>query len=223
MGFIALPLMVAVVTTVMQGGFTDRYVVPALIGLALAAAYVLRPDHSKSGLIVAAGVFGAFLTHEAVFWATRGAVGPSSPPEVAGTFATLEHVRPLGLPVVVSNVVIFLPLAYYNATKAEPLEIVALIDPPAAIRFTGTDSFDLDKAALRRYSDLPVVDYGEFVGVYRRFVLLHSPGNGDWWATRLMEDGYTLSVLHKEGFTTLYLAVAAPDANTSSKGPAGIQ
>jgi hypothetical protein len=115
------------------------------------------------------------------------------------------------LPIVVSNSIMYLPMAYYTPADSSG-RLYAVADPRAAITFTPSksDSVDLALLVLRRYSPLQVEDYPGFVSRHREFLLVLGGGGFDWWPARLAHDGYTLKLLSAERGSMVYKVTVTP-------------
>lgn len=213
---IALPWIVALTGRLLGGGFTPRYGIGVVSGIALALAYTARLFGPRAIAITSVILLVTLGWREAAFWRGEGHPSPLSEADLAQHERMLAHAAPGSLPIVVSNGLHFVPIAYYR-TGAHRARLVALVDPDAALKYSGTDSVDLDLEVLRDYMPIQIVDYRTFIARHDRFLLYSSPGRSDWWPRRLRDEAYTLDVVAREGSRTLY-RVSKPKTRAKQLG-----
>jgi hypothetical protein len=203
MGLIGLPFIAVAISWVMNGGYTDRYALGVIPGLALGVAYAtgaLDPRH-RTWLLAAMLCVAA--AHELAFWGSAGrAIGLRQFPPTEAQQAVLGKAAPFGLPMMVGNGLDLVPLAFYN--PASPVEIVGVTDFEAAIRYMGTDSVDRDLVVLSRYMSLRVETFEQFRADHPTFLLLSRPGPFSWWTNHLLDSGYDLTAIFQQDIYTLY-------------------
>jgi len=204
-GFIWLPIIVLLGTMAAGGGLVARYAIGGILGLALGIAYASHLLGRTAQRVLLIGLLAA-LGFQQVF--TIEAPRTLRRDRLNQDLAVLGIARDPSLPIVVSDGVDFLPLAYYRSRTDPPL--VALIDREAAVRFSGSDSVDLDLASLRDYFALQVSEYPEFARQHERFLLYSTSGRFDWWPARLVQDHYLLQVIARDGKATLYRVARQP-------------
>lgn len=203
MGLIGLPFIAVAISWVMNGGYTDRYALGVIPGLALGAAYASGALEPRHRVWLLAAVLCLSATHELAFWGSGGrAVGLRQFPPVAAQDAVIATAAPLGLPMMVANGLDFVPLAYYHADSTVP--IVGVTDHEAAIRYMGTDSVDRDLVVLSRYMPIRVEDFAAFTAAHPTFLLLSRPGPFSWWTNLLLDRGYDLTAIFQQDIYTLY-------------------
>jgi len=112
------------------------------------------------------------------------------------------------MPVVVSDGGDYLPIAHY-ATPAMAKRLVCLVDVPASLLYAGDDVMDKELIVLRPFASLQISDFADFVSQHHTFLLYSSNGSGgdphDWWATRLLRDGYALRVVAADHRQSVFL------------------
>lgn len=207
-----LPVIGVVVAKVGHGGMTNRYMMPTILGGAMAVGYVAgRLPIVARGLLLVLMLmnYGISSATDAKKVLKRTLLEPrtAAAAEMGGILA---RYRDPDLPIVISSGMKYLPMAYYTPIDSRR-RLFAVTDPRASVKFAGTDSVDLALLVLRRYFPLQVEDFGEFASRHRQFLLL--AGNGtefDWWPARLSQDGYTLSLLPGTGETKLYIVTGRP-------------
>ena len=106
------------------------------------------------------------------------------------------------LPVVVSDEAEYLQFIHY-ATDSN--RFVAMVDPAAAVAYTGSDSLDLELPVMRCCMWLQVYNYSEFATQHPSFLLYSGGGQWDWWVPRLVNDGDSLQLLAQEQNRRVYL------------------
>lgn len=211
-GVIGLPVIVAGVAAVMGGGYTDRYALGCVIGIALGASFACSrfPVPAVSAVVLAMTVvFGA---RELAFWGdgepgARLRQGPpmNTHPQV------LARATDRGLPLVVGSALDVVPLAYYNRGPAPP--IIAIADHQLALRYEGTDSLDRDLVVFSRHFPLRVESLSSVTTQYRSFLLLARPGPYSWLAGHLIRTGHTLRVIEQRGVFAVY------EVDSANRGP----
>jgi hypothetical protein len=203
LGLLWLPGIALVAAKTAGGGVAARYTIGAALGLALASGYVAYWLGRRASALVLMCLLLAFASKETVFWGAEYYGRNVRQVDVTGFEQLLSHAGDRSLPVVVSNGRDFVSLAYY-APRDTASRLVALLDPDAARRHTGTDSIELDIQVLQRYVPIVVQTYETFEAEHETFLLYASPGHGEWWQARLLRDGFTLRTLAAEGSRVLY-------------------
>jgi hypothetical protein len=212
LGLLALPILGFVFAKVTHGGMTDRYVLAVALGLALSSGILLAQAGRRSLALVGIFLVVAAFLHEFSFWSTHGlhAGKPASPSEAVETL--VQSAGHPELPVVVSDGLEYVPLAYY-ASPDWRKRFLALVDPPESLVYAGSDSVDKALQALQSPLALQVRDFAPFAAEHPAF-LLYSSGSGDgfdWWRSRLAHDGYRFQVAAMQGSRVVYVATRKED------------
>jgi hypothetical protein len=205
--FLAMPLVVYAAAKIGNGSYTERYMLPAVIGVTLGAGYALQ--RTKPRMVIALGTMFllCLFAQETPFWITRHNLTEivSKGSSVEGLIASAGH---RNLPVAVSEELAYLTLEHY---AKPPLagRFVSLVDFPAAIEYTGYDSMERQLLVLRSFAPLRVYEFDKFRRKYPTF-LVYSRTSGvyykDWWPLYLAKEGYTVKVLATDGMQSVYLA-----------------
>jgi hypothetical protein len=213
-----LPAIAIAASKIGHGGMTERYMMPTILGGALAFGYL------TSKLPRTVGVLLLFLLSTSYALSSVGVVknalnGSLLESRVAATHelqAIVAENNKSGLPVVMSNEVRYLPMVYYTPA-ASKLQLYAVTDPSAAVEFADnkSDSADLELLVLRQYFPLQVEDYGGFVSKHREFLVVSGTGGGygggsEWLPARLAHDGDDVRLLSTADQTTLYHVIMKP-------------
>jgi hypothetical protein len=201
------PVIVIAAAKISGGGMTYRYVLPTVLGGALAIGYLT----SKAAHVVRAFLLALmFVSYSLSSIPVIKKVLNSPLIESRATVANdakeiLIRYHLLGLPIVISSGMQYLPMAFYKPVDVDG-ELYALTDPDAAVKFTNakSNSVELALLALRRYFPLHVEDYTNFTSRHREFILVSDGDAFDSWPSRLAHDGDTLSLVSAEGNARVY-------------------
>jgi hypothetical protein len=198
---VALPFISFLGTKAAHGGLTYRYMLPTILGVALAFGRLLP----RLGLRRMA-VFGVFVLcglalQEVSFWRPdkNRAVSP------AKTLESLINSAP-ALPIVVSDAGDYLQLVYY-ASPQLAARLVSLVDLPKAVAYSRSDTIDRQLLLLRSYIPLQQEGFQGFVAIHPKFLLYSGGGGWDWWPRRLRDDGYTLQLVAFHENAKVYLVL----------------
>ena len=203
-----LPVLGIAGARVSGGGMSPRYMLPTILGGALAVGYLTsKAPHAVRVLLLALLLANYGLGSAPV---VKDAVKGSLLRNRAGAARDVEKLvlgyRESGLPIVVSSGLQYLPMAYYSPPMHNG-GLYALVDPPAAVTFAKSDSVDLGLLVLRNYFPLQVEEYPKFASKHREFILVSDGGGFDWWPSRLSRDGHTLSLVSADARARTYKVV----------------
>jgi hypothetical protein len=188
-GFILLPFVGYAATKITHGGFTPRYVLTSVLGIAIAAAYLAKQSGRTATVLMLSFMAVMMGFREARYWmldAHLPAAVTKVEEDVLQTAATTD------LPLVISNGHDYLPMAYYDHGTDR---FLTLVDPESAIKFRGSDNVDLTMLAVQRLLPLDVQQYREFASRHSRFLLYSSGDEWNWWPERFRSDGAVLRPL----------------------------
>jgi hypothetical protein len=209
LGFLLLPWILYAALKILHGGYNPRYLLLTVLGLAVAASYILAALDRRLVALFAALLFANIAAQEAVFWRFQLHLLRHPPSATAGIERLLAAAGHADLPLVDSDALDYLPLAYY-ASPGLNRRTVFVTDVSAAITYTGSDTADKCILAMRPYLKMQVHDFKEFAATHAEF-LLYSDGRQlwDWWPSRLYHDGYALELVAMNEAGRIYLARAA--------------
>lgn len=88
--------------------------------------------------------------------------------------------------------------------------MVAVVDPPDAVHYLGTDTLDKNVTALSKLTPLNVYDYPAFVVSNRSFLLFTNGSGFEWVPSRLLHDGDSFQILAWKGNGVLYFVSIKP-------------
>jgi hypothetical protein len=202
---IALPLITYVAAKLAHGGLLMRYILPTMLGLAMAtSAGVAQLGRSATFTLLAVLILTqgfASLTHGvAVFRGQSSIVAQNSgSPQLEEMLAKLDA----EIPVVVSSGTDYTSLAYYSSARIRD-RLFTLADMPTAIETVGTDSVERAGTILQKYLPLNVKEFSEFRRVHQRFYLYSTGNQFDYWPGLLMRQGHLLKLRASRGAIRLY-------------------
>ncbi len=216
LGLLALPLAVFVAMKITHGGLTARYMLPAGLGVPLAAGCILpRFDRRLVALFGILLCFG-LAAQETLFWlGQRHHLGKVISPAQEVEELVNKADRP-DLPVVVSYGIDYFQLVYYGS-PALVTRLVHVVDPPQATVYLGNDTVDKELLILRSYIPLQVYEFHDFAAKHPEFLLYTG---SDWWAARLVDDGYVLRLVAIHEYRRVYRV--SPKDKTSQEMNANI-
>jgi hypothetical protein len=90
---------------------------------------------------------------------------------------------------------------------------MAIVDPPSAVAYIGTDTSDREMPILADYGPFRVYEYASFARTHHEFLLYSTSDSAtagpfgfyDRWVPKLLKDGYSLRVVAAEGNRRVYL------------------
>lgn len=215
-GLLALPLVVFVVAKAAHGGMLPRYVLAAILGIAVACGMLLPQLGRMAVKLIGAVIVLAFAAQEGSFWLAHARhqdhVGSPS-----GTAAYLARATHEGAePIVISDVGEYVEMIYSGPPEATR-RFAGLADPLEAVAFTGTDTLDQDVLILRRFAPLRVYKYSDFADQYRTFYLQSNGSVHDWWPARLAADGNELKLIASGAHGALYRVTLQQRAESATR------
>jgi Dolichyl-phosphate-mannose-protein mannosyltransferase len=202
-----------------HGGWNHRYALAGVLGVPLAAGYILR--HWKRSIVamLAIFIFYAVAAQEVRFWTSYSHNGWGFTSPAASVEDFIDSSGRADLPVVISDGIQFLPIAHY-ASSLHPGSVVDsgpssdewakrfvdLVDPAESLADMGDDSIDKGLLALQTCIPLRVEEFETFAKEHPVF-LLFSDGDIDFdrWPERLTRNGHPLQILRRNGNWNLYL------------------
>jgi len=197
-----LPFAGIVLAKTITGAFTMRYVLSAVLGIAVLVAWGIdwaigdRPQVSVLATLVFAGCFLA--TYVENKRAIEGDV------EQVRDVCRLLAGRDPQLPIVISAPHLFFKLSHY-APPDLTSRLVYLADTGIALRQTGTDTVERGLLALQQIAPLHVVNYHGFLKSGRPFLVYASPDSFSWVVPQLADDSRKIEASRVQGDAFLFL------------------
>ena len=215
---LGLPVTAFVFARLTHGGLTGRYVLPAILGGAIAVAHLShRTRFPAQATLLFVLVASVCVQSYPIYrkWLT-GALAERR--AVSQELKTLHDMSAFRLPIVISSGVEYLRLAYYSPSNTGD-ELHTLTDATSAVAYAKTDSVELNLLKLRKYFRLSVHDYREFATRHPEFLLVshRCPDRFDWWPVKLVHDGHKLTLISAQGETRVY-RVALQAATVEAAG-----
>ena len=208
LGYLALPALAVLLGKVATGVFTDRYAMPAVLGLALIipwGAYVILDRRATMGIVLAAALFSWFVVKDGIEPASTGHR------ELEGlheTFGFLEKEAPGQWPLVIASPHLFFQFSHYAPPELAS-RFVYLVDPAASVRYLKADTAEHGIREFRRWTPMSIQDYRSYVRAHPRFLLYGETGQWAWLLPDLMATGARIQLVAVDGSTRLLLVDAA--------------
>jgi Dolichyl-phosphate-mannose-protein mannosyltransferase len=193
LGLLSLPLVGFAVAALCHSSMHPRYLLPSLLGFPLALGFTLPKLprwHFLLPAVSAALFLCVIVPRERQFWSFYNGQFVSPAVFVEDFVSAGGH---SDLPVVISDVLDFLPLQHY-ADQNWQKRFVVVLDPGQTLVDTGPDTLDKQLAILRQYANLPIYDWQPFLAEHPVFLLYSSNGglDRDWWPRRLKKEGFKM-------------------------------
>jgi hypothetical protein len=212
LSFILLPLLAIAITMLARGGLTERYMLPAVMGIAAGSAFLLARLGRRAVMLALIFLACAFIWRDARAAAAmlKHPPGPAIPPGLPVVRDVLAN-SPYGdLPIVISSGLSYLAIAHYSGPSYAD-RVFNLVDEQKAIEYVQTDSVDAALILLRRYLPLQVMRLQEFAAAHPKFYLYSDGETFDWWPIRLSDDGYSLQTVKVTNGKIVYLVDLSKD------------
>ncbi len=205
LSLLALPFIILIGTWIGHGGMTERYMLPAALGIEVSASYILKRLGNPAVVLFAVFLGCGILLEDGNFWLSQFP-HPGRMVSPATSLETMVDSTPYGnLPVVISDGLDYLPIAHY-ASPEWARRFFALIDVPASITYCGSDSVDKGFLVLRNYIPLQAYEFSTFAAEHPTFLLYSTNKTPfDWWPTRFVKEGDSVIPLVLEQGGNLYL------------------
>lgn len=190
LAFVAYPAIVFFAARFTHAGYTSRYVLCTILGVAIAFGYFLEWLQPQGVVIAGALLFLALGAQEFTFWRTLPSnIGaPARPAE--DMLALVNSVHLDGLPLVVSDSGRYFEILHYAAPELRA-RMVAVVDPASAYAYSGSDTVENILLALRQLAPVDVRDFAEFTATHESFLLYSNGSSYDWLPDRLVRGGFT--------------------------------
>ena len=201
LGFACLPIVIYIVAVILDSPMVSRYAIPAVLGISAAAAFLASASQSRRGvwylLLALSSIIGL---HQVDYWRFG-----QSTPHIAMAHADAATLRRLierhdvaRLPIVISNGLNYLPMAYYEGS-ARDVPFYYLADPASAIKFIQTDSVDLALLKLAPYLPMRLQEPSSFFAEHPVFLVFSESMLWDYLPRRLLREGHSVRLLAVDG------------------------
>ena len=202
--YLALPVVAIVLAKLVTGAFTDRYALPAVLGLAMIVswgAFHLLDGRAAMGVLLAALLVGWFVIFAGVAPALQLRQGAG---EQRAIYRFLQTAAPGNTPIVIADPHAFFQLTYYAPPELAP-RLVYLVDPAEALRHLDTDTVDLGMREFGRWNTLRVEPYRAYLSAHPHFLLYANRSSWAWLLTALAATSARLEVVALDGGASLFL------------------
>jgi hypothetical protein len=203
-GFALFPLGAMILAKTITNAFTDRYALPAVIGVSAIFAWTLsrRMDcRPGPGLAVAAIILATFVAKgTGLQQSLEGSVNAQ-----AATYQFLQVNNEGRIPIVIQDPHLFFELSHYAADKGGS-RLIYLADVTLGLKYTGTDTVERGLLELRKWAPLDVEDFHRFCASHSEFLIYSHPRETwAWLIPELKRQGRRLVVKAKNGNQLLFL------------------
>ena len=218
LGLLAVPVGAVIGAMVTGNQMTPRYMLTGVLGGAIGFGFLLRgvAVPGRWFVLIAALATYAFPLPGLVRDWVAGTLTERRTAHTASLETALLSRDDRSIPIVISHGFQYLPLTRYLTAQLQR-RLYAVVDPAAAVDYTGTDSIDRNLLSLRPYVDLRIVDYADFVESHRRFLLVSDGGVYEWLPARLLDSGYRLMLIKEsDGVRIFDVDLNAPELSVAS-------
>lgn len=216
LGFLLIPVVGVLLGKTIVGAFSDRYALPAVIGVAIAVAWGLYAalDANPAVAFILGVLLCVFLVVKEV-QTYRRAVAVQD--QQASTYTFLEAHAKKNIPIVISSPIDFLELTY-DAPESLSRRLTYLADPKLGIRYTGTNDVEQGLLEMKHWAGLSVHPFRSFVAsgedCYILFQTSDYPYDYDWVIPALKAAHWKIQLLQWTDGKALFLG--AHDSNGSA-------
>ncbi|HET9177258.1 MAG TPA: glycosyltransferase family 39 protein [Terriglobia bacterium] len=211
-GFLLIPAVGVVLAKTIVGAYSDRYALPAVIGLVLIVAWGLHS--ALDGRRAVAAALGllllAFLAIKEVQTYRRVVVEKLRHTQ---TYNFLESYAGGSAPIVISGPMDFMELSY-DAPKSLARRLTYLADPRLSLQYTGSDDAEKGLVEMRSWAGLDVQQFREFVAAGQKcYVYVINYPDAYAWVVRGFQAAHWQIVLEQwQGGMVLFSAAPAGKA-----------
>jgi hypothetical protein len=198
----------AVAMAIVAGaGYTPRYGWPAILGLAMLLAVVVRAIGNKWMVWALAAALGLAFTAQVAkdLGKAKGMVEARNPTQRSSPAGLIKYAAQYpDHALVVGDGISYLELFSYADADLKR-RMVQLTDPAEALRLTGEATVDLANGKLAPIIGLRIEERGRFLAEHGEFVLYGTQRNSAWVTRHLLENGYHPRLLGEDGGVSYYL------------------
>jgi hypothetical protein len=160
-GFVLIPLVAVVMAKTVVGAFSDRYALPAVIGLSIVVGwglYISLAGRRAPAMALGLLLLAFLAVKEGQTYRRVAAMRALQ----ASTYAFLENNAKGNAPIVVSGPMDFTELTY-RAPRSLADRLTYLADPKMALRYTGTDDPEKGLMEMKSWAGLNVHPFLDFL------------------------------------------------------------
>jgi len=204
-------------------GYTPRYGWPAILGIALLAAFILGTINNRWLTLALAAALGLTFSAQVAkdLGKAKGLVAARNPGKRSTPAGLGRYLAQYpGLQLVVGDGMSYLEI-YNSADSSLRNRMVQLTDRAEAMRLTGEATVDVANSKLSEYIGLRIEDRSRFLAVHKQFLLYGTGRNSEWVTRHLLEHGYHLMLLGGSAGASVYLASRPTDGGQETAPEAG--
>lgn len=217
-GFLLIPVVGVVLAKAAVGAFSDRYALPAVIGLAIIIAWALDSvfEVRRAPAVALGLLLLAFLGIKEI-QTCRRVVAESL--RQAQTYDFLKNYASGDSPIAISGPMDFMELSY-DAPKQLAQRLTYLADPRLALQYTGSDDAEKGLVEMRSWARLDVQKFDEFVATGRRcYIYVVNYPDQYAWVVRGLQAAHWRFVLESWQGRMLLFSAAPTDKGHAGEPP----
>jgi len=205
LGLLGIPVIAVAAAYVAQGGMTDRYMMPAIVGAALsigALTSTFRPTFRAAALSII--LLNCGLAELQSLW--HYATGRTLDAQDAISRPCETFITSLGddsPPVVIADGLVYMQLALYCDPETRS-RILAIADPAAVTASGSSDVVDRTLLLVRPYFPVHVTEYDDLIAQHGSFLLRVNGNTGEWLPKKLLEDGHAVALVSHADWGTIF-------------------
>ncbi len=218
LGFLLIPVVGVVLAKTVVGAFSDRYALPAVIGLSIIIAWGLYTAlDAQPELAFALGLLLCVFLVVKEVQTYRRVVEVRA--QQASTYVFLEAHAKGDAPIVISNPGEFTVLTYAAPQKLEH-RLLYLADPELGLRYTGTNDLEQGLEGMKSWAGLNVQPFRAFVASGQKcyIYVTNYPDNYEWIIRALQAAHWRMRLLKWQGGKILFSAGPGPNGKALSGG-----
>lgn len=215
--FALLPLYVFLAAKALGGGYTERYVIAAVVGMALLLCFGLhwlvpKERALQLGIFVLFGV--VFVAGQALRYHNSIKVQQS---DQLTTYHFLQRTSG-GQPIVIGSPHLFFEVSH--AFRGSDLRFLYAADPQLALRYTGTDSVERSLMGMARFAPVNIVDWKQLNRRRGSYLVYGAPLAYDWVVRAITSGKYRTEIVARDDDFNYLFRVTVPGSTFSSTQPA---
>lgn len=201
-----IPVFGVVFAKAVTGAFNFRYVLPAVIGLSVLAAWsssVLAQYRTGTGLLLFVVLMALSLANAAKsYLELRGTLQ-----DRADAYRFVEReAKATGMPLVIADPHLFFELSHDIAQRKSTTRLIYLADVSLALKYTDTDTVERGLLTLQQWAPLQVRDFHQFCANHDAFLVYGYPAPYEWVIESLIAGEWRLVAQGRNDNRLLYLA-----------------
>jgi hypothetical protein len=206
-GLLIYPAVLVILAKVAGSVYTARYGLPAILAFALTLVFLLGDIWTKpTATRLLAALLLVFLYQAGTDVRFRFRYHPK--PEDNWSGITRFCIANPGIPVAVDSGDAYLQIMYYASPELTK-RLVRVVNPEAAVRWTGTDTSEIGYLLFRQFFPWRIEESERFLTVHKKFFVLLDGSNFTvftWLRQYLLEKKYHLTLVWQDNSSSIWLA-----------------